>query len=85
MRWMGTVRVNWFLLFYMISVFIDGRYLPRDDEDEQTTTRVEGIASVATENHVRQALAACAEARAAGMTVCFSCIILRVSFVRTLF
>ena len=64
----------------MISVFIDGRYLPRDDEDEQTTTRVEGIASVATENHVRQALAACAEARAAGMTVCFlmyylSCVI----------
>ena len=69
----------------MISVPIDGMYLPRDDEDEQTTTRVEGIESVATENHVRQALAACAEARAAGMTVCFSCIIFRVLFARTLF
>ena len=69
----------------MIIVFIDGRYLPRDDEDEQTTTRIEGIASVATENHVCHALAACAEARAAGMTVCFSCIIFRVLFARTLF
>ena len=69
----------------MIIVFIDGRYLPRDDEDEQTTTRIEGIASVATENHVRHALAACAEARAAGMTVCFSCIIFRELFARTLF
>ena len=74
LRRMGAVTSTCFSFACDDLLSLDARYLPRNDEDEQTTTRVEGVESIAAEANVRQALVACAEARAAGMTVRCSCI-----------
>ena len=47
----------------------DDRYLPREDETEKTTARVDGAQEIIDGTEVRNAMDACAAARAAGKKV----------------
>ena len=47
----------------------DDRYWPREDETEKTTARVDGAQEIIDGAEVRNAMDACATARAAGKKV----------------
>ena len=47
----------------------DDRYLPREDQTEKTTARVDGGQEIIDGADVRNAINACAAARAAGKKV----------------
>ena len=47
----------------------DGRYWPREEETEKTTAKVDGAQEIIDGADVRNAINACAAARAAGKKV----------------